>query len=137
MDTDGAKKNYSTGRAQAGHYANHSMRNIGRVPPTLFLIGANGLVMFIPDNLADDSAPHVHRPRRDRNRDDTRSLDEVHPVRYDEFPLRVRPSQPQGWKQLRWLHQRPSQTFYRTRSRQRAFNCGTSAVQTHLLRSLL
>jgi hypothetical protein len=42
--------------AQAGHYANHSMRNIGRVPPTLFLIGANGLVMFIPDNLADDSA---------------------------------------------------------------------------------
>jgi hypothetical protein len=26
--------------AQAEHYANHSMLNLGRVPPTLFLIGA-------------------------------------------------------------------------------------------------
>ncbi len=42
--------------AQAEHYANHSMRNIGRVPPTLFLIGADGPVLFIPDNLADDGA---------------------------------------------------------------------------------
>ena len=49
-------KRSTTCSAQAGHYANHSRRNIGRVPPTLFLIGANGLVMFIPDNLADDSA---------------------------------------------------------------------------------
>jgi len=42
--------------AQAEHYANYSMRNMGRVPPTLFLIGADGPVLFIPDNLADDDA---------------------------------------------------------------------------------
>jgi hypothetical protein len=36
--------------AQAEHYANHSMRNIGRVPLTLFLIGADGPVLFIPEN---------------------------------------------------------------------------------------
>jgi len=42
--------------AQAEHYANYSMRNLGRVPPTLFLIGADGPVMFIPENLADDGA---------------------------------------------------------------------------------
>ena len=42
--------------AQAEHYANHSMRNIGRVPPTLFLIGADGPVIFIPENMADDGA---------------------------------------------------------------------------------
>ena len=42
--------------AQAEHYANHSMRNIGRVPPTLFLIGADGPVMFIPESMADDRA---------------------------------------------------------------------------------
>ena len=40
----------------AEHYANFSMRNMGRMPPTLFLIGANGPVMFIPDNLADEHA---------------------------------------------------------------------------------
>jgi hypothetical protein len=38
------------------HYANYSMRNIGRLPPTLFLIGKNGPFMFIPDNLADEHA---------------------------------------------------------------------------------
>jgi hypothetical protein len=32
------------------------MRNLGRVPPTLFLIGADGPVLFIPENLADDRA---------------------------------------------------------------------------------
>ena len=42
--------------AQAEHYANYSMRNMGRVPPTLFLIGADGPVMFIPENMADDRA---------------------------------------------------------------------------------
>jgi hypothetical protein len=42
--------------AQAEHYANHSMRNLGRVPPTLFLIGADGPVIFIPQNMADDGA---------------------------------------------------------------------------------
>ena len=42
--------------AQAEHYANYSMRNMGRVPPTLFLIGADGPLMFMPESLADDSA---------------------------------------------------------------------------------
>jgi len=42
--------------AQAEHYANYSMRNMGRVPPTLFLIGADGPVLFIPENMAEDSA---------------------------------------------------------------------------------
>jgi hypothetical protein len=42
--------------AQAEHYANYSMRNIGRVPPALFLLGADGPVMFLPENMADDSA---------------------------------------------------------------------------------
>jgi hypothetical protein len=40
--------------AQAEHYANYSMRNIGRLPPTLFLIGSEGLVMFTPESLADE-----------------------------------------------------------------------------------
>src|SRR5207344_508602 len=40
----------------AEHYANHSMRNMGRVPPTLFLIGADGPVLFIPENLANEGA---------------------------------------------------------------------------------
>jgi len=40
----------------AEHYADYSMRNIGRLPPTLFLIGKNGPFMFIPENLADDHA---------------------------------------------------------------------------------
>ena len=42
--------------ALAEHYANYSMRNIGRVPPTLFLIGADGPVIFIPENMADERA---------------------------------------------------------------------------------
>jgi hypothetical protein len=42
--------------AQAEHYANYCMRNMGRVPPTLFLIGADGPVMFVPENMADDGA---------------------------------------------------------------------------------
>ncbi len=42
--------------AQAEHYANYSMRNLGRVPPTLFLIGADGPAMFMPKNMADDAA---------------------------------------------------------------------------------
>jgi hypothetical protein len=42
--------------AQAEHYANFSMRNIGRLPPTLFLIGPDGPMMFMPESLADDSA---------------------------------------------------------------------------------
>jgi len=32
------------------------MRNMGRMPPTLFLIGKNGSFMFIADNLADEHA---------------------------------------------------------------------------------
>ena len=40
--------------AQAEHYANCSMRNVGRVPPTLFLIGPDGPLMFMPESLADE-----------------------------------------------------------------------------------
>jgi hypothetical protein len=42
--------------AQAEHYANYSMRNMGRVPPTLFLIGPDGPLMFMPESLADEQA---------------------------------------------------------------------------------
>jgi hypothetical protein len=42
--------------AQAEHYANFSMRNIGRLPPTVFLIGSEGLLVFMPESLADDRA---------------------------------------------------------------------------------
>lgn len=42
--------------ANAEHYANYPMRNIGQLPPTLFLIGKNGSFMFIPGNLADEHA---------------------------------------------------------------------------------
>ena len=42
--------------AQAEHYANYSMRNMGRMPPTLFLIGPDGPLMLMPESLADDSA---------------------------------------------------------------------------------
>ena len=42
--------------ANAEHYVGFAMRNMGRLPPTLFLIGADGPLMFIPDNLADDHA---------------------------------------------------------------------------------
>ena len=41
--------------AEAEHYANHSMRNIGHLPPTLFLICSKGPVMFMPESLADES----------------------------------------------------------------------------------
>ena len=42
--------------AQAEHYANYSMRNIGRLPPTVFLLGSDGLLMFMPESLADEQA---------------------------------------------------------------------------------
>lgn len=42
--------------AQAEHYANHSMRNMGRLPPTLFLIGSDGPLMFMPESLEDGAA---------------------------------------------------------------------------------
>jgi len=41
--------------AQAEHYANYSMRNLGHLPPTLFLVGSKGPVMFMPESLADES----------------------------------------------------------------------------------
>jgi hypothetical protein len=41
--------------AQAEHYANYSMRNLGHLPPTLFLVGSRGPVMFMPESLADES----------------------------------------------------------------------------------
>jgi hypothetical protein len=42
--------------AQAEHYANFSMRNLGRLPPTLFLIGPDGPLMFMPESLGDAAA---------------------------------------------------------------------------------
>jgi len=41
---------------QAEHYANYSMRNMGRLPPTVFLIGPEGLLMFMPESLSDEKA---------------------------------------------------------------------------------
>ena len=41
--------------AQAEDYANFSMRNMGRLPPTLFLIGPDGTMLFMPESLGDDS----------------------------------------------------------------------------------
>jgi hypothetical protein len=40
--------------AQAGHYAEFCMRNSGSMPPTLFLLGDQGPMMFMPRTLADD-----------------------------------------------------------------------------------
>jgi hypothetical protein len=42
--------------AQAEHYAGFCMGNSGRMPPTLFLIGPDGPLMFMPENLADEHA---------------------------------------------------------------------------------
>ena len=42
--------------AQAEHYAEFCMRSSGRMPPTLFLIGADGPLMFMPESVADTSA---------------------------------------------------------------------------------
>jgi len=42
--------------AQAEHYANYSMRNIGRLPPTLFLIGPDGPLMFVQESLTHNNA---------------------------------------------------------------------------------
>ena len=39
---------------QAGHYAEFCMRNSGRMAPTLFLISAEGPLMFVPESLADE-----------------------------------------------------------------------------------
>jgi hypothetical protein len=41
--------------AQAEHYANFCMRNSGKMAPTLFMIGADGPMMFVPASLADES----------------------------------------------------------------------------------
>jgi len=42
--------------AQAEHYANYCMRTSGRMPATLFLLGSQGPVMFLPESLADEGA---------------------------------------------------------------------------------
>jgi len=42
--------------AQAEHYANYSMRNLGRLPATLFIIGPDGPLMLMPESLADERA---------------------------------------------------------------------------------
>jgi hypothetical protein len=39
--------------AQAEHYAGFCMRNSGKMSPTLFLIGAEGPIMFVPASLVD------------------------------------------------------------------------------------
>src|SRR5580704_6663414 len=39
--------------AQAEHYADFCMRGSGKMSPTLFLIGADGPLMFTPASLAD------------------------------------------------------------------------------------
>jgi hypothetical protein len=39
--------------AQAEHYAGFCMRNSGKMAPTLFLIGADGPLIFVPASLAD------------------------------------------------------------------------------------
>src|ERR1039457_3085672 len=39
--------------AQAAHYVGFCMRNSGKMSPTLFLIGADGPVMFVPASLVD------------------------------------------------------------------------------------
>lgn len=40
--------------AQAEHYANYTMRSMGRIPPTLFLVGPDGSLMFMPKSPPDD-----------------------------------------------------------------------------------
>jgi hypothetical protein len=41
--------------AQAEHYAGFCMRNSGKMSPTLFLIGADGPLMFCPTSLLDET----------------------------------------------------------------------------------
>lgn len=41
--------------AQAGHYAEFCMRNSGRMPPALFLLGASGPLMFIPEHFGGET----------------------------------------------------------------------------------
>lgn len=40
--------------AQAGHYAEFCFRKSGRMAPTLFLIGPEGPLMFVPESMADE-----------------------------------------------------------------------------------
>jgi hypothetical protein len=42
--------------AHAERYAEFSMRKLGRMPPTFFLIGADGPQMFMPENLEDEAS---------------------------------------------------------------------------------
>lgn len=39
--------------ANAEHYANHAMRQSGRVPPAFFLVGVDGQAMASPEQLVD------------------------------------------------------------------------------------
>jgi hypothetical protein len=41
--------------AQAGHYAEYCLRKSGSMPPTLFLLGDAGPMMFVPQTMADES----------------------------------------------------------------------------------
>lgn len=40
--------------AQAGHYAEYCLRRSGTMAPTLFLIGDEGPMMFVPQTMADE-----------------------------------------------------------------------------------
>lgn len=40
---------------QAEHYAHFCMRNSGKMAPTLFVLGAEGPMMFVPGTMADDT----------------------------------------------------------------------------------
>ena len=44
-------KPLTTCSPQAKHYANYSMHNMVRMPPTLFLVGPGGPLMFMPESL--------------------------------------------------------------------------------------
>jgi hypothetical protein len=41
--------------AQAEHYAEFCMKNSGKMSPTLFMIGADGPLMFVPASLVDEN----------------------------------------------------------------------------------
>ncbi len=41
--------------AQAAHYSEYCLRNSGSMPPTLFLIGADGPFLCVAEKLADDT----------------------------------------------------------------------------------
>src|ERR1700684_3292824 len=59
--------------AQAEHYAGFCMRNSGKMSPTLFLVGADGPLMFVPASLvdADEKDDFSNTARREDGHDRT------------------------------------------------------------------